>query len=192
MTNTPDDRIDLNVIQLWDNRAMEVLYDYFYKALVAFSTQMIGEQQAAEDIVQEVFFSVWKQKNQFRSVGSMKAYLFNAVRNESLNNLRHRKVRQETITEVQEQYKAMLLSIDEDEELHKAEVYRQMFLAIDQLPSRQREIFLMAVKGKKNSEIAQALNVSINTVKTLKRNGLKTLRGQLSTDSMLLLLFLLG
>ena len=192
MTNTPDDRIDLNVIQLWDNRAMEVLYDYFYKALVAFSTQMIGEQQAAEDIVQEVFFSVWKQKNQFRTTGAMKAYLFNAVRNESLNTLRHRKVRQETISEVQEQYKAMLLTIDEDEELHKAEVYRQMFLAIDQLPPRQREIFLMAVKGKKNTEIAKALQISVNTVKTLKRHGLETLRGRLTTDSIILLLFLLG
>lgn len=192
MTNTPGIEIDLDVIHLWDNHAMEVLYDSFYKALVTFSTQMVGDQHAAEDIVQEVFFGVWKQKNQFRGVGSMKAYLFNAVRNESLNTLRHRKVQQETITEVQELYKSMQLTIEEDEELHKAEVYRQMFLAIDQLPPRQREIFLMAIKGKKNSEIAQALQVSINTVKTLKRHGLETLREQLSADSMILLLFLLG
>lgn len=192
MTNIPGVELDLDVIHQWDNHSMEVLYDCFYKALVTFSTQMVGDQQAAEDIVQEMFFSVWKQKNQFRTVGSMKAYLFNAVRNESLNTLRHRKVRQETINEVQEQYKSMQLTIDEDEELHKAEVYRQMFLAIDQLPQRQREIFLMAIKGKKNSEIAQALQISINTVKTLKRRGLETLREQLSADSMLLLLFLLG
>lgn len=192
MTNIPGVELDLDVIHQWDNHSMEVLYDCFYKALVTFSTQMVGDQQAAEDIVQEVFFGVWKQKNQFRTAGSMKAYLFNAVRNESLNTLRHRKVRQETINEVQEQYKSMQLTIDEDEELHKAEVYRQMFLAIDQLPQRQREIFLMAIKGKKNSEIAQALQISINTVKTLKRRGLETLREQLSADSMLLLLFLLG
>ena len=73
MTNIFDMDIDLNVIHQWDNHSMEVLYDCFYKALVTFSTQMVGDQQAAEDIVQEVFFGVWKQKNQFRTAGSMKA-----------------------------------------------------------------------------------------------------------------------
>jgi len=69
-----------------------------------------------------------------------------------------------------------------DLKLHKEEVYSMLFEAIDSLPEKQREIFLLAMKGKKNSEIAEAMRISVNTVKSQKRSGLEKLRNRLSPE----------
>lgn len=78
---------------------------------------------------------------------------------------------------------------EEDEDVyHKEEVYQHLFESIDRLPQRQREVFLLAMKGKRNAEIAEQLGIAVNTVKVMKRRGFATLRKDLSPDSLILLL----
>ena len=67
-----------------------------------------------------------------------------------------------------------------------------LFEAIDSLPKKQREIFLLTMKGKKNSEIAEAMNISVNTVKSQKKSGLEKLRDRLTPESFMLFLFLIN
>ena len=59
------------------------------------------------------------------------------------------------------------------------------------MPSKQRKIFLLAIEGKRNSEIAEILETNINTVKALKRRGIARLRATLQPDALLLLALLL-
>jgi RNA polymerase sigma factor (sigma-70 family) len=67
-----------------------------------------------------------------------------------------------------------------------------LFLAIDSLPQRQREVFLSAMQGKSNGEIATQMNIGVETVKTLKRRGKEKLRHILSPDKMLFLCWLIS
>jgi RNA polymerase sigma-70 factor (ECF subfamily) len=67
---------------------------------------------------------------------------------------------------------------------------RILHQAIDTLPPQTRKIILLGLNGKNNNEIAEALNISVNTVKSLKKSAYTSLRGQLK-DPMLFLLFLL-
>ena len=62
--------------------------------------------------------------------------------------------------------------ITEEEDTNEEEVYRLLFRAIDKLPTRCREIFLLHMDGKKNEEIATALGISIETVKTQKKRAI--------------------
>ncbi len=63
---------------------------------------------------------------------------------------------------------------------NKEEIYRQLFAAIDELPPRQKEVFLLCMEGKKNREIAEQLDISAETVKVQKRRAIARLRDKLS------------
>ena len=81
---------------------------------------------------------------------------------------------------------------EEDEEgFFSEEVYRQLFETIDALPERCREVFLMYMEGRKNEEVATALHVSIETVKTQKKRAMSILRKKLGAYQFLLLQLLL-
>lgn len=160
----------------WDDRTMKHLYGHYYKALVAYGMQIVGEQEAAEDIVQDFLFALWERRQQFSSMSALRAYIYNGIRNRALNHLRHKNV-EERFKEWEEP----------SESLNREEIYRQLFLAIDELPPRQREIFLMAMEGKKNMEIAQQLAISAETVKVHKRRAMGTLKSRLTPELMVLL-----
>jgi RNA polymerase sigma-70 factor (ECF subfamily) len=180
--------LNLDVIHQWSNLSLQLLYRVFYKALVGFAVQMTEEYQIAEDIVQEVFFKTWQKKNVFQTVGTLKAYLYNSTRNECINYLRHQQVRQGHEKRIVEEYREMRLDGNMELLLHKEEVYRQLFVAIDQLPPKQREIFLLAMKGKKNHEIAAVMGITLNTVKKQRQRGLESLRSTMHPKTFLLLL----
>ena len=72
--------------------AYHQLYDEYYKVLVLYAINFLSSQQAAEDIVQELFATMWEKKMKFLSLPSFRTYLYNSVRNASLNYLKHQNV----------------------------------------------------------------------------------------------------
>lgn len=76
--------------------------------------------------------------------------------------------------------------ITEEEDTNEEEVYRLLFRAIDKLPARCREIFLLHMDGKKNEEIATVLGISIETVKTQKKRAIQSIKEQMGTCYFLL------
>lgn len=183
--------LNLCDIHRWDDQSMTVLYRTFYQALVGYARQMTNDAAAAEDITQEVLLNAWRRKMTFKTEGTLKAYLFNAVRNESIDHLRHLTVKQDGMVHIKQMYREMQTDDSGEARLHKEEVYRQLFQAIDALPQRQREVFLLSIEGKKNHEIAEAMGVAVLSVNKLRQRGLKTLRSMLSPDAMALLLTLI-
>ena len=101
--------------------------------------------------------------------------------------------------EVEQRYVDLVKNEDELEfpeaDYQKEEIYRQLYLAIDRLPKKCREIFLMYMDGKKNEEIAQILSISIETVKTQKKRAMRFLKDdtgiKMTYSEMLALLLLL-
>ena len=190
----PMDEVSIERINRWDDDAVTMLYRQFYQLLVSYAWQLVGDVATAEDVVQDMFLATISRRNQFASIGSLRAYLYNATHNQCLNHLRNDQVKRSNLARIEAEGSEASISAfaeAEGERLNVEAVYQQLFLAIDALPQRQREIFLQLMQGKKNHDIAKALNISINTLKTLKQRGMETLRGKLSPDALTVLLTML-
>ena len=78
------------------------------------------------------------------------------------------------------------------QEVTRQETMRMLYVAIDQLPPQTRNVILLNLEGKTNPEVAEELGISVNTVKCLKKSAYETLRGTLSQNYFVILIFLLG
>lgn len=179
---------DMNRINRMDSSAFRLLYSVFYKVLVEFACKYVADISAAEDIVQEVFATLWEHKRNFLTPESVKAFFYSSVHNASLNWLKHQNVVNGYAQQTSLDHGRA--SIPVGDEIFDEEVYRQLFAAIDALPSRQREVFLLQMEGKSNAEIAEKLNIAIETVKTHKKRGMAYLHKHVSTECILLLMTL--
>lgn len=184
--------ISIEQINKLDATAFRLLYKSYYKALVCYALQMVDDSDSAEDIVQELFSVIWEKKMPFQSLASFKAYLYNSVRNASLDYLKHKDVEGcylQKMIDAHPGYRE--IGEEEEESFFSEEVYRQLLLTIDSLPNRCREVFLLYMEGNTNDEIANALHVSLETVKTQKKRAMSFLRKKLGSYHFLLLQLLL-
>ena len=173
----------LQQINTKEAEAFKELFRVFYSTLVEFSMNYVGQQDVAEDIVQEVFVSVWEKDTRYPTYNAFRSFLYNSVRNGSLNHLKHKSV--------EERYLASLGGeVDEDDadlKIMEEELYRLLFDTIDELPEKCRNIFLLHLEGKGNEEIALLLKLSVLTVKTQKKRAMQFIRERLGTAYFLLL-----
>lgn len=163
-----------------DRQAFEKLFRAYYKRLHGFAYSYIKQFELAEDIVQTVFLRIWSQRESWNPPGTVKHYLFAAVRNESLNRIRQHKLISEKEEEIIECFEGYHSSVDdsfsEDEELQE-----KIQNGIASLPPRCRQIFLLNRRsGLTYTEIARYLDISINTVNTQMGRALKFLRNHMS------------
>jgi RNA polymerase sigma-70 factor (ECF subfamily) len=132
----------------------------------------------AEEIVQNVFFRIWEKKEQLQIDDSLKAYLYRSVHNESLNHLKHLKIK----TSFQLQYSGNMESSNQDasNQMVAAELENDIQKAISELPPQCRTIFQMSrFEQLKYQQIADQLNISIKTVENQMGKALKVLRSKL-------------
>lgn len=151
------------------------IFERYYVALCLFANQYMEDDEASADIVQDSFAKLWQIRDDFFYLHQVKAFLYTAVRNKALNELEHSKVVWEYAQKVIEKKKDSFFHDAVVEE----ETYRIVTEAIDMLPEQMKTIMKLAMEGKKNNEIAEHLNVSAETVHTLKRIAYKKLRAHL-------------
>lgn len=168
---------------------LEELFKEYYARLVHFSFQLIGNKASAEDIVQDAFARYLDMQDQISGNKlAVKAYLYNTIRNKSLNFLRHEQVEKKYLSRQDP------APLDDTQTMHamiRSEVVAEILHAVDTLPEGCKRIVLMSyMDGKKNQEIAEELGISLNTVKTQKKRALQLLRLQLKPEVFSVLLFL--
>ena len=165
---------DFKKIQEGDVTAFRQFFKDFYPSLCFFSNKILHDEAAAKDIVQEAFICLWNKKNDIYCIHSAKSYLFKFVKNRSLNYLRDNhsksKVKPE---ELDNNYSYHDFAIEN-------ETYCIINSAIQTLSPREKQVIELILDGFKNPEIANQLDVSINTIKTLKSRAFKTLRTTLN------------
>lgn len=161
-----------------DQTAFELLFHFYYPGLVMYSTQFTADRMEAEEIVQDFFVRFWQKHQQILLTDSLKSYLFLSVKNGCLNYLKHKKVEEKYIQQMAE---LSSRHIAYDPDLYVAsELQEKVKNAIDLLPEKCREIFIMSrIQGLKNEEIATNLNISKRTVETQISKALKVLRIEL-------------
>ena len=152
------------------------VFKAYYGSLCSFACQYVEDPELAADIVQDGFVKLWQLRDDFYYRHQVKAFLYTMVRNRSLNELEHSKVAYE--------YEQKIKAKKSDTFFHDAvveeETFRILSEAIGKLPPQMRSIMQLALEGKKNAEIADTLQVSPETVHTLKKSAYKKLRKYLT------------
>ena len=150
--------------------AFRIIFNEFYNSLVYFAMRYVGRMEIAEDLVQELFTNIWDSKSEYASYTSFKTFLYTSIRNASLDYLKHQTVENKYISYVlkhSESYDELETKIIEEE------IYRFFFKILEELPERRKIIFKLHLQGKKNEEIAKLLHVSVETIKTAKKEAIR-------------------
>ena len=179
-----------NLTELPGEVDLDSLFKEYYDRLVYFSIQFVKDKDQAQDIVQDSFIKYWNQREMVMSNRiAIKNFLYSTVRNASLNVIRHEKVKEGYI---QEQGSAEPEEPAVIDAIIAAEVISKIHAAVQSLPESHRQISVMGYfDGKKNNEIADELNMSVNTVKKQKQRALQLLRMKLEPEMLILFSILL-
>jgi RNA polymerase sigma-70 factor (ECF subfamily) len=127
-------------------------------------------------MVQDVFISFWEKRQDFDHINAVKAFLYTSVRNKCLNQLKHQLV-------IQKNEKELIRELESEQffasHIIEEEVFNRLTAEIRNLPKSSQEIMLLALNGLTNPEIADELNISVNTVKTQKKIAYSKLKHKL-------------
>jgi len=149
-------------------------YIRFYKPLVAFSNKILNDIDKSESVVQNCFVKLHFSKIKLNDENNIQSYLYRSVKNICINELRNKKVRDS-------HSKSMLIehTIDIRDEIIRHETYNELYLAIEKLPEQTKKVILLSLKEYQQKEIAENLNISVESVKTLKKLAITKLKGHL-------------
>lgn len=181
MADSSDDARDarwVERIRQGDTAGFDALVRAYYTSLFDFARSYTRSATAAEDLVQDVLLAVWERRAAWQPKGSARAYLFRAVRNRALNYVRDRAVRQSG--DVEPDALPTEQHASPEGAFHYGELLRDYRAAVEELPERRRLVFrLSRLYGLTYQEIADVLDVSINTIRTQMSAALKHVRERL-------------
>jgi len=185
----PDDIDFIVQIKRGDVKAYENIFTEYYGALCLFAKNMLGDMDKARDVVQEVFVTLYASCQTLQINTSLKSYLFKCVYNACLNSIKQQKV----YAHHHEYLKQNLSFVDDHDMMVRAELEDKIRVTVEALPDQCRKIFRMnRYEGKKNSEIASELGISVRTVETQISKALKVLRANLTDFLTLVLISLIA
>lgn len=174
-----NDLLLLTKIKEGDVKAFEKLFKSYHAPLCMYAAGITGSMEVAEEIVQDLFYYFWKERQKLSLLGSVKSYLYRAARNEAIQFREHLNVRNK--------YKESVLSDAEhaapqnpQESMEYKELEELIKGTLRKLPERRRKVFCMhRFQGMKYAEIAPALSVSVKTVEAEMTKALQTLRKEI-------------
>lgn len=173
-----NDFIVLNKIKKGDIKAFESIFKLYYSPLCLYAASLTGQMESAEEIVQELFYIFWKERENINLLYSLKSYLYGAVRNRSFQYLEH--------LEVRKRHREAMLSEEStgstspQQQLEYKELQQVIDKTISKLPERRQRIFQMhRFEGMKYAEIASVLSLSVKTVEAEMTKALQTLRKEI-------------
>lgn len=184
------EKILISQISEGREKAYHSLFNEYYAVLSVFAKKYTGDLDSAKDIVQDVFVNIYEQRENLNIHTSLKSYLYQSVRNRSLNYLKH--------IQIDQKHKSNILYTSKDEndcndKMLEAELEAKIYTIVSALPKQCQNIYnLSRVQGLKTKEIAEQLNISIRTVEKQISNALKALRENLSGYFKLLIYIILG
>jgi RNA polymerase sigma-70 factor (ECF subfamily) len=168
--------------------AFDVLYNRYCNKVYQFGEAILRSQWESESLMQDVFMKLWENRHSVQKDSSVKSYLFTTTYHSAISTIR-KKTREVEYMD----YLKSIQVVDPgpvDMELEFKELSDKLEEALGRLPSRQREVYVLHKrKGLKYSEIAEKLNISVNTVENHMSRALKAIRKDLVNYTILSILF---
>jgi RNA polymerase sigma-70 factor (ECF subfamily) len=169
----------VGAIRAGNERIFEEIFRKYYQSLCNYANSILKEIEEAEEVVQNLFLSIWEKRTELEISISLKSYLYRAVHNHCLNRIKHLKVREEYQQYAVNFYDASYESVSQT--VMKNELEQKIEEAIRKLPEQCRLIFRMSrFEELKYHEIAEQLELSPKTVENQIGKALKILRVELA------------
>jgi RNA polymerase sigma-70 factor (family 1) len=170
-----------------DDMAFRHIFNHYYPRLVPVSLKWVKQREDSEELVMNVFLNIWQFRQRLEHVDNFEKYIFKILRNQAADLMR------KNIWSFEQLDKSALeqLSIPEGGELSFRQMERIYQMAIDRLPEKRREVFLMSrEQGMSHQEIADRNNISVNTVNNHIKAAMKIIRNDMGeyADALPLLL----
>jgi len=165
----------------------EQVYSEYYPRLVSFANGYLFDIDESKELVQNFFIDFWIKITEVKIENSIHSYLFTAVKNRCLNQIKKLNITDRKKLQYIEANLQSQLVVAPNKQLQDLEL--QLMLEVDKLPPQVKKILVLKYfKGNKRHEIAKLLGVSENTVKTQLQRGKKKLKSVL--DNKMLHIFL--
>jgi RNA polymerase sigma-70 factor (ECF subfamily) len=179
-----EERELLRRVAAGDQAALGELYDRFSGLLLALARRVLGNDQDAEEVLQEVFLQVWNQARRYDpSRSSVSTWLVLITRSRAIDRLRSRQVKDRTLQGLKQENPDRHTSPEGPGSVLWSERRERLRNEMGELPAEQRQILQLAFfKGMTQSEIAQSTGIPLGTVKTRTLLAMKKLRRALSDE----------
>lgn len=168
-------------------KAWKIIYTDYYSSLCHYAMKILNHHGQAEDLVQGVIIKLWESSLYFEDITAFKVYLYRAVNNNCLKEIRDRDREDKRLKNW-----AFFTDDIESESLSAIvfeEVVQKLRKVIDGMPPKQKEVILLSMKKMNNEEIGKMLDISSNTVKKHKKEAYAIIRKAVKTDLFYILFF---
>ena len=167
-----------------DEDTFRRIYDKYAPSLRYFAAKYLDNSEPVDDIVQEALILLWENRKNFFVENAVKAYLYRVVQTNCLNIIRHQKVkgRYAEFSKQKEDYEIFLDNVLE------TEIFQVLLMVFDELPPACKEAYRLSLDGLRHEEIADKLNITVNTVKKHKNNANHYMRARMKHILELMLL----
>lgn len=157
------------------HRDFRIFFDQHYQRLCSYAFSFLKDEESCEDIVQDIFIKIWLNRQDLIGSEQLKFYVFSAVRNNCLTRLQKNK--KYRVVEMRDEDEAGEIDIKLDPEDEKANPTELIAKALDRLPPKCKEVFLLSrLANLTYLQIADNLGISIKTVENQMGKALKILR----------------
>ena len=169
-----DNKKIINKLIQGDFQVFEKIFKKYYQGLCYYALKYVKENDTAEELVQDLFYKIWEKHESLDIQTSLKAYLFNAVRNNSLKYLEHLRI----VNNYAKNYNPEKEYMESSDDLVKmTELQNRIDSTLGKMPKRVRSVFTLSrYDGLKYKEIAEKLNISVKTVEANMGTALKIFR----------------
>lgn len=165
-------KLIFKALQNRQEKALEKIFTLYWKRLYIYAYSFTGDHQVSEDLVQEIFISLW-EKSATTQIHQIEAYLFRGVKYRAINFLKQ----EQRKVSAEDTLKSEPISEGPEEHMDYLESKELFLKTMDKLPNRCRKVFYLSrVQGYNNKEIAQEMDISIRTVETHISNALSLFR----------------
>ncbi|MBO0590555.1 RNA polymerase sigma-70 factor [Cellulophaga sp. E16_2] len=173
-----DQILDIKNLKKGDDDAFKQLYNLYYKKLCVYTYGLSKDKIVSEDIVQNVFFNLWKNRKKVEITNSLNAYLLKACYNEFIDSYKKEQKTIDYLTEIR--ISAMDFFIEDTIETTNEAKITSIKKAIEKLPNKCKEVFIMIkIEGLKYKEVADNLKISIKTVEAHMSLALRKIKEQI-------------
>jgi RNA polymerase sigma-70 factor (ECF subfamily) len=180
----PDDEKLFRLLCEGDKAAFDQIYNLYWQRLFLYVVKVIRDSDAAEDIVQEIFVSLWLRRKEITEQRTLSGYLFTAARFKGINFVQDQLKKGKHVESLIDYFKAPQNGLDDL--MDAKELNRIINNEIEKLPSKMRDVFVLSRRDQlSHKEISEKLQISDKTVKKQINNALKHFKIVLNRKVML-------